>query len=95
MSYVVRVKTGERFPVLGSRFRIGRNYDSELCIQDNTVVGREHAEIVSHDGAFFLVDKNSSNHSYINQMELEPGVEHRLESGTEFVLGNEAFRFEM
>lgn len=91
---VVRLNTGASYPVTTARFRIGRDYDAELCIEDNTVVGRKHAEIVFHDGAYFLVDQHSSNHSYINNMELDPGVEYKLDYGTEFVLGNEAFRFE-
>lgn len=33
--YVVRLKTQERFPVAVGYFRIGRNYDAELRIDDN------------------------------------------------------------
>lgn len=45
--------------------RVGRNPDSELCLED-LGVSFDHAEMRFRNGAFWLVDRGSTNGSYLN-----------------------------
>lgn len=75
-------------------FRIGRSLeDVDLCIADNDAVGRRHAEITFHDGAYWIVDLRSLNHVYIDGAEIPAQREVQLRDGVRIVLGNEEFVF--
>jgi peptidoglycan lytic transglycosylase D len=47
-------------------FRIGREADCEVCVQ-NEYVSRHHAEVVFENGAWWIVDLNSSNGIYVGE----------------------------
>lgn len=90
---LTRVRDGGSFAVSQPRFRIGRDPATvDYIVSDNTAVGRHHADILEHDGACFVVDLNSTNHTYLNGQELTPGMEYPLQDGDELTLGDEAFR---
>ncbi len=70
---------------------IGRLPECDIIPTANGV-SRRHAEIRKVGAAFFLVDLNSLNKTFVNDTALENGVEHRLEEndrikicGVEFV----------
>ena len=90
-----RVSTGESFLVDKPIFRIGRKKDvNDLCIQGNEHVSGKHGEILVRKGRFFLVDKESTNKTYLNGEVLEPGVEVELLPGANIVFANEEFIFQ-
>ena len=68
------------YPLKG-RMTFGRIYDGELC--DITVlsaiVGRRHGEFVQNeeDGAYYYIDNNSVNGTFINGYKLENDSLHR------------------
>lgn len=51
------------------------------------VVSRIHANIRVESGHFFIEDVGSSNGTYINNIPLLPGKQHRLQSGDRIALG--------
>src|ERR1700724_2185334 len=51
--------------VTGTPFTVGRRADRDLVIADARV-SREHAEIVSEEGKFFVVDIGSRHGTYVN-----------------------------
>ncbi len=57
--------------------RVGRNAEFELCF-DDLGVSYEHAELRLRDGDFWLVDRGSTNGSYVNE---ERAYNARLRDG--------------
>jgi sigma-B regulation protein RsbU (phosphoserine phosphatase) len=49
----------------GDKFILGRNPDSAVVIP-STSVSREHAQILRISGKFFIEDKQSRNHTFVN-----------------------------
>ena len=84
-----RVVDMKKFP-----FRIGRNAECvDLCIADNPVVSAVHAEITAQFDTFYITDLNSTNHVYINEMEIPPQRKVALADGDHITLGSEKFVF--
>jgi pSer/pThr/pTyr-binding forkhead associated (FHA) protein len=93
-AYLIRSATGERVEIRGDLFRIGKERSFvDYCIADNTVISRSHAVIRVREGAYFLADTNSTNHTFADGAMLSPNVEMRLENGTKIRLGNEELVF--
>jgi S1-C subfamily serine protease len=64
-------RAGERLGLGGSGIRIGR--ESAICeiVLENPKVSRLHAEVVSIDGKVLLIDRNSSNGTYVNDQKID------------------------
>jgi pSer/pThr/pTyr-binding forkhead associated (FHA) protein len=64
-------RAGERLGLGGSGIRIGR--ESTICeiVLENPKVSRLHAEVVSIDGKVMLIDRNSSNGTYVNDQKID------------------------
>lgn len=75
-------------------FRIGRNAECvDLCIADNPVVSAVHAEITVQFDTFYITDLNSTNHVFINEMEIPSQRKVALADGDHITLGSEKFIF--
>jgi serine protease Do len=64
-------RAGERLGLGGSGIRLGR--ESAMCeiVLENPKVSRLHAEVVSIDGKVLLIDRNSSNGTYVNDQKID------------------------
>ena len=64
-------RAGEKLGLGGSGIRIGR--ESAICeiVLENPKVSRLHAEVVSLDGKVMLIDRNSSNGTYVNDEKID------------------------
>jgi hypothetical protein len=64
-------RAGEKLGLGGSGIRIGR--ESTICeiVLENPKVSRIHAEVVSIDGKVMLIDRNSSNGTYVNDQKID------------------------
>ncbi|HUO84268.1 MAG TPA: trypsin-like peptidase domain-containing protein [Thermoanaerobaculia bacterium] len=62
---------GQRLNLAGSGIRIGR--ESSVCeiVLDNPKVSRLHAEVVRFDGKVLLIDRDSSNGTYVNDRKID------------------------
>jgi len=67
-------RAGQRLGLGGSGIRIGR--ESTICeiVLENPKVSRLHAEVVSIDGKVMLIDRNSSNGTYVNDQKIDKRV---------------------
>ena len=94
--HLIRTKNNEKIPLNKPVFRIGKERSYvDYFISDNTAVSRSHANIVDHNGEFFVVDTNSTNHTYVNGGMIQSGVETKLSHGTKLRFANEEFEFKM
>jgi hypothetical protein len=91
---LTRNKTGERVSINKEVFKIGRERSRvDYCISDNTAVGRHHATIITRNGESFIVDQNSRNFTFVNDVKSAPNVETKLNNGDKVCLADEEFTF--
>ena len=92
--YLLRIKNGERIPITGNIFRLGKEEKFvDYVIHDNEAISRSHANIISRNGQYFLQDNNSTNHSFLNGQQCVSNVELPLQDKASIRLGNEEFQF--
>ena len=77
------------FPINKLQTSIGRNLDNDLVIQ-NPQVSRVHAEIRFMDGAFVIIDLDSTTGTYVNNVKVKQG---KIYSGDVILIGNTPLMF--
>lgn len=94
--YLLRIKNNERIELNKPVFRIGKERSYvDYFVSDNTAVSRSHANIINKDNELYIVDTNSTNHTYVNGSMIQSNVETKIEHGTKIRLANEDFEFFM
>lgn len=94
--YLLRIKNNERIELNKPVFRIGKERSYvDYFVSDNTAVSRSHANVINKDNEFYIVDTNSTNHTYVNGSMIQSNVETKIEHGTKIRLANEDFEFFM
>lgn len=87
---LLRLSTGEKFPLKNGINKIGRNRDAaDIYITDNKYFGRVHAAIKITGNEIVIIDNASSNGSYINEKRIVDEVSYRF--GDKIKFGNEEF----
>ena len=64
-------RAGERIGLGGSGIRVGREESMCEIVLDNPKVSRLHAEFVEMNGRVLLIDRNSSNGTYVNDRKID------------------------
>ena len=91
-----RTKTNEKIVLDKPVFRIGKEKSYvDYFIGDNTAISRSHANILTKENEYYIVDTNSTNHTYVNGIMIQSNVETKLTHGTKIQLANEEFEFRM
>lgn len=94
--YLLRVKNNEKIPLNKPVFRIGKERSYvDYFIGDNTAISRSHANIINDNGEYYVVDTNSTNHTYVNGGMIQSNVQTKLSHGTKLRFANEDFEFKM
>ena len=92
--HLVRKKTGEIINITKTEFSIGKSKTkADYSIENNTAISRVHCIIIQRDGVNYIKDNGSTNHTYINGIELQPGKEVLLKNKTVIQMGDEEFTF--
>lgn len=93
---LIRSKNNERISVDKPVFRIGKERSYvDYFIGDNSAISRSHANILTRDGEYFIVDTNSTNHTYVNGTMIQSNTEVKLAHGSIVRLANEEFEFKL
>lgn len=71
----------------GRSVKIGRLSDSDLPLQNDNQVSREHALVHAKDGRVMVCDRNSSNGTFINGTQLEPNKWYEVKVGSKLEIG--------
>ena len=96
MPHLIRSKNNERIDLNKPVFRIGKEKSFvDYFIGDNSAISRSHANIISRDGEYFIVDTNSTNHTYVNGQMIQSNQEIKLIDGSQIKLANEGFEFKL
>lgn len=92
--FLLRRRNQEKIMLDKPVFRIGKERSYvDYFIADNTAVSRSHANIITKDGKYYIVDTNSTNHTFINGQMIPSNVETELTNGASIRLANEEFEF--
>ena len=92
--HLVRKSTGEIINITKPEFVVGKSKTrADYAIANNSAISREHCIIVQRDGVNYVKDNNSTNHTYVNGVELQPGKEVLLKHKTDIRMGDEEFTF--
>lgn len=94
--YLVRVKNNEKINLDKPVYRIGKEKSYvDYFIGDNTAISRSHANFITRDDQYFVLDTNSTNHTYVNGTMIQSGVETQIFHGDKVRLANEDFEFKL
>ncbi len=94
--HIIRKKNNERVSLNKPVFRVGKERSYvDYFIGDNTAISRSHADFITRNGEYFVVDVNSKNHTYVNGDIIPSGVETPISHGDTIRLANEDFEFRL
>ena len=94
--HLIRMKNNEKITLEKEIFRIGKEKSFvDYFIGDNPAISRSHANILVRNGAYFVVDTNSTNHTYVNGTMCPSNAEVALSHGDKVRFANEEFTFNM
>lgn len=92
--HLIRVRTGEKIFITKSEFRIGKSkIKTDYTLENNNAISRIHCTVEQKDGINYIVDNNSTNHTYVDGIQIEPGVPTLLRNKAKIRLGDEEFVF--
>jgi len=95
-AYLLRIKTNEQIYITKSSFKIGRNNELiDYDLKDNKYVGRLHCHFIIRDNQYYIVDDNSRNHTYLDNVMLTGSVEVEVKHGQRIKIADEDFEFRM
>lgn len=91
---LVNLQTNDIVTIHKQPFHIGRAISYvDYCITD-PAVSRMHCTLCRRDGLWYVADRGSTNHTYINGLMLKLNTDYRLNHGDELMLARVRFRFE-
>ena len=94
--HLIRKKNNEKISLNKPMFRIGKERSFvDYFIGDNTAISRSHANFITRDGSYYVVDTNSTNHTFVNGEMIQSNVETAISHGDAVRLGNEEFEFKL
>lgn len=94
--HLIRKKTNEKISINKPVYRIGKERSYvDYFIGDNTAISRSHANIITREGTYFVVDTNSTNHTFVNDNMINSNEEIQINHGDTIRLGNEEFDFKL
>lgn len=81
--YLVQKSNNQYIHITHSNFHIGRAADVvDFTVQTATnYLGNDHAYILIQDGAYYIVDNNTRNHTYLNEQRLQPSQPQPIHAG--------------
>lgn len=94
--YLIRQKTNKRIDINKPNFRIGKEKSFvDYFISDNSAISRSHANIITREGKYFVIDTNSTNHTYLNGSMIQSNIEVELQHDDKIRFANEDFDFKL
>lgn len=91
---LTRLKNGERTVIDKPVFKIGSARDScNMVITENRYISRIHAYIVTRNGRLFIIDRNSTNKTYVDGKAIPTEIEVEIFNDTKIKFANEEFIF--
>ena len=94
--HLIRKKNNEKISLNKPVFRVGKERSYvDYFIGDNTAISRSHANFITREGEYFVVDTNSTNHTFVNGTMINSNEEIKINHGDTIRLANEDFDFKL
>ena len=90
---VVRLRTGEFYPIHSALTLLGRQMQNDLVFAENQAVSGCHAKLMQLNGRFYLADNGSVNGTWVGARRLAQHESCILGKAEEFRLADESFLF--
>ena len=90
---LVKSDTGESFVIDKPLFRVGSKSDCCDLLISNKYISKSHADIVSRNGRYYIVDRGSTNKTYLDGGAIPVNREIEIFSGSRISFANESFEF--
>ena len=92
--YLIRTKYNEKILIDKPVFKIGKEKSYvDYFVSDNTAISRSHANIIEKGKDYFIIDTNSTNHTFVNGSMIQSNMEMPIKPGDKIKLANEEFEF--
>lgn len=92
--YLIRCRDNAIIQVDRTEFTIGKKQGAvDYCIADNKAISRVHAKLINTGGSFFVIDMESTNHTYVDGVRIPVYTQVSIVSGTMLRFANEDFEF--
>lgn len=86
--YLYGIDNNEKIAISKPSFIIGKNGICDYVIHGNNAISRQHAEINLKNNNVYIIDKKSTNKTFVNGREIEPGQLISIVNGDEIKLAN-------
>lgn len=94
LPYFVRRSTGEKIVIDKDIFRLGKDAACvDYVVDNNPTISRNHADIERKEDGFYVRDKGSLNHTFVDGKKIAPKEAVKLTSGSLLQLSDEVFEF--
>ena len=93
--YLLKLSTNEMIPINKDSFKIGKSFESDYQILDNRRVSRKHCTIKIKEGICYIRDNESTNHTYVNGVQIESNILYPIKSNDYIRMADEEFKFWM
>lgn len=91
---IVRLSTGEKIYITKRNFLVGKSKSKvDYTVENNEVISRIHCEISTVGNDYYVIDRGSTNGTYLNGCRIQPQVAEKISDGDEIKLANEIFKF--
>lgn len=92
--YLIRILTNERIEINKPVFRLGKESRYvDYFISNNNAISRSHADIITRNGHYYVIDLHTTNYTYINDSMIIENTEVEIFDGNILKLANEEFEF--
>lgn len=91
--YIKRRSSGDKIQVNKKNFTVGQGSGVDYAVTDNSAVSRNHAEIVVKSDGYYIVDKNSTNGTYIDDEKIPADVMTEIKAGQMLRFANDEYEF--
>lgn len=92
--YLLRKRTGEKIVIDKDVFKLGKDAACvDYVVDDNPTISRNHADIICKKGVYYVKDKGSLNHTFVDGKKLEAQKPVKLEAGSLLQLADEVFEW--
>ncbi len=93
---LIRQADSRKIFITKRSFVIGKSPEkADYAVPDNSAVSRVHAEISVVGNEYFIIDRNSTNHTYVNGSMVPSDSSVQIYDGDEIKLADEVFVFSL
>lgn len=92
--YLLNIKNNECITIDKLKVEVGKDEENaDIVISGNPAVSRRHAIIFLRGNNFYIIDLNSTNHTYVDGKAIPSGVDTLIGNGSKVTFANEEFIF--